>query len=1381
MPTMDVGKYCQFFDVNEKYFPCIDDSAIEAGAEWKDTYPHEAFITLLKNVERMLGGTTKRSVWIHGAYGTGKSKCAYALKKILDAPEEELKEYWEMYEPLKNNKDLLQKIIGHKERKIVTAYRYASGGITTPRDLFFAIQESVKDSIEKDERITYYGENTLKESVIAWLEDPSHKNFFNELLKKPEWSSAFSQSDAEQVLAALKNSGNVKDLMDNIFNLADREGITAMSLDADRLKTWLKDVIAKNDIKIVFVWDEFSGFFKQNRNSLDEFQKIVALCQETPFYFIIVTHQTESVINAEDQAWSVVKQRFEFSQITLPDNIAFDLIGHAFNVKAAAKETWNVCADDLNQRLTDSRREVMKAAKITDPKVIKDIMPIHPMTALVLKNIASSFQANQRSMFDFIKMANNEDVKAFQWFIRETGPDDDYPLLTIDMLWNFFYEKGRDDLSADIRMILDTFPQQNNLRDDEKRVLKTILIMQAIDKRLGGAIDLLKPTEQNISYAFEGINSGLDVTCKNIAKGLNNKGILVLNPIGENKYAYGAAVLAGDQAKIDEYKKQVRQTSSTAKLVSDGKLSTCLSLSPALRLRFADNIADGTLITVTTADFTRTINALKDKVSPWHFTAVIAFAKDQEEAASLSKSIKEAAQKEEYKSIVFIDATKTPLGEDNFNSYVEYSAMAMYYQGNNNQSSKDNARKAEQVLSVAWRNSIYNGQFVVYDANCPEGQIAANGQGVAVILQSIVLKKHKYIFDFSKGLTENQLKITQGKAAAKCGIIKKTSGVVINAEKSTLAAVWDVENYWNDPATSGLEISVIKKAVEDHISEGFDKDGQVSIDSIYELLENDYGFAPCNLSAFLTGFLLKEYAGEPYRYSDASGSHEPMSQDKLSEMIGNRVGKEPNPTYIVKMTVEEKAFYELTEKAWNIAENTCSSASQAAICVKNKMQALGLPVWTLEEVDSFGVYDVIKMYIDLVQKEGNEAHKVAITLGGISINRPSLGEQLKELITIENCQKGMRSFLKGFENSKLIDLANEIGANDNLLKDISKLFEVQYSSLWNLETGKDQIRSLIVEYTFVKYTNKILGSTASSKAEAFDTWSEQLKFAMCTCEALQAKYPDLEKCFELLLKIYKNEDVLPDQMKTYVDELTKHFDSLKDYFGNEKKVFSEIYSDYLEDLSMEDISQLKGTDLVGIFKKSKTEGNAVVKSVADEYRKNQKKTQMFALWKEKTGSKNPSDWSTKHRTPILELVPRSEYDDAKKAFETLNRTTSTDNEIDKALLFLEHTSIFDDLGNQAKIDEAFARMLGSYRVILTDLDKVRDSLERLAIDTYDWKGHPEVISKIASLAKAEYDAGGSDKVINQIKGMESDELKSYLIKLVKDNIKLGIEIMNGGN
>ena len=65
------GQYDQFFDVDEKYFPCIDDSAIAGGARWDTTYPHATFVKLLRATENMLGGSTNRSVWIHGAYGTG--------------------------------------------------------------------------------------------------------------------------------------------------------------------------------------------------------------------------------------------------------------------------------------------------------------------------------------------------------------------------------------------------------------------------------------------------------------------------------------------------------------------------------------------------------------------------------------------------------------------------------------------------------------------------------------------------------------------------------------------------------------------------------------------------------------------------------------------------------------------------------------------------------------------------------------------------------------------------------------------------------------------------------------------------------------------------------------------------------------------------------------------------------------------------------------------------------------------------------------------------------------------------------------------------------------------------------------------------------------
>ncbi|WP_329886448.1 hypothetical protein [Pseudoramibacter faecis] len=1379
--------YDQYFDVNEKYFPCIDDSAIEGGARWDDTYPHKEFIKLLKSAENMLSGSTNRSIWIHGAYGTGKSKCAYALKKILEVPDSELEAYWNTFPSLKKEYDLLTKLEGHRERGIVTVYRYATGGITTPEKFFFAIQESLHDALVSNDRISYMGENTLKENVIAWIKDPSHKRFLDDLLNKPEWQAKFPQSNSDEILNSLsKPNGDIKGLMSNIFDLAEKEGIRAMTLDADSLKNWIKDIIEKNHVKIVFFWDEFSKFFENNRYSLDEFQKIVSLCQEVPFYLVIVTHRASSIINDQDESWKIVQQRFNQVEITLPNNIAFELIGQAFKAKPAAASKWSRIADTLNARLTDSRAAVMKAANIDDPNVIKDIMPIHPMAALVLKNIAEAFASNQRSMFDFIKV--RDDSQAFQWFISHYGPEDDHPLLTIDMLWDFFYEKGKDNLSPDIRMILDTFPQQKNLRDDEQRVLKTVLIMQAIDKRLSGSIEVLKPTDQNLSYAFEGITSGeaLDTRCKGLAKGLCNKGVLVQNPIGNGKYAYGVAVLAGDQARIDDNKRRIRDSLTTANLVKEGSLETCLSLTPPLRLRFAEDITTGYITPVTVNDFTKVINTLKNCIENWHFNAVIAFSKDDTESAALRDKIKQAAFNEEYKNILFIDTTSSPLGVNDLDSYVDYAALAVYYQGSNPTSSKDNNRKAKQILSTNWKNRIYNGKFIIYNHNNPNGESVIGGAAVADVLTSIVLKRFPYIPDFGQGSSESQFKLISPRNAALCGINapQKTTGTMQGAEKYALKDVWAVDRYWEEPETSSLPISIIKRAVDEYIDTLFKKSQPVSMMDIYNLLQADYGYAPSNLTVFLMGFLLKEYSSSQIRYEDQNGAPGEMSPEKLAELIANCVNKNIE-TYIVKMTPNERAFYETTSIAWDIDENLLTSPVKAGSLIKARMQKnLKLPVWCLEEVDTDGVFGVVSQYISFVQKEGADAHQIVNEIGRESTRNKGLAQSLKKLITVDNCRKGMLSFIGNrFENGKLKKLAHEIGASDdNVLDDISRLFSVEYSALWNKDTGEDQIRKVIVDYTYVKITNNVLQSSAHSKKDADKEWKEKLEFTACSCEALQEEYPSLKTALEFLRKLYDGDDILPEQMRVYVDDLSSNSDALKSYFDSEPSAFSKIYSAYLEGLNEEDIFKLiSAPSLSGIFASSRTESNSKVKKAADEFRKNQTKTQLLKLWRDKTGTKTPMEWSSANRTPILLLVPKDEYDRADKAFSIINSGNGTEEEFQRAAEYIKNATFFSKLQSKQDIDNAFRGMLGIYGEILTDLDHVRDSLESLGLEPYKWSAsHPSVSDTIKRLAKAEYEAGGSDLAIKRIDSMKDEDLREYLISLVKSDIAIGLGILNGG-
>lgn len=1379
-------KYCEYFDVNESYFPCIDESAINAGAPWETTYPHETFIDLLNSAEKMLGGTTNRSIWIHGAYGTGKSQCAYALKKILEVPNDELRAYWDRYEPLKKNKALLEKLIGHKEQGVLTAYRYASGSITSPQLLFLAVQESIRAALDAVPG-SYKGENTLKESVIAWLTDSSHNAFVNSLLQKPEWVSEFSQSSADEIINSLRKRSDVSSLMESIFKMAEKEGITALSLTADSLCAWIKDIVAQNHTKVVLIWDEFSGFFRQNRNSLDEFQKIVALCQETHFYFVIVTHPITSIAGAsisKDDPMSVVQQRYKQIEITLPPNIAFELIGHAFSVIPAAKDQWEVMTGDLNSKISASKIAVMKAAVVKSDSVMQHMLPIHPMAALVLKNIASAFQSNQRSMFDFIKTPKDLDVHAFQWFIQNTRPDSDRSLLTVDMLWDFFYEKGKDYLTSDIKLILDTYPQQTNLTEKEKVVLKTILIMQAVDQRLGGTIPVLKATDQNLSYAFEGDWDVYENECKSIAKALVKKGVLIQTPIADGKQVYSAAVLAGDGAKIDRLKDEVRKNGTITKLVEEGtQLASALSLTPPLRLRYAVNTDTGALPVVTVTNFVKMMDQLKVKDTSWHFFAVLALARTDEEAQTFRNMIKKTIGNAEYKTILVIDALSSPLGLELFEEYVSYSAMSMYYNGNNNQQSKDNARKAREVLDRTWRDRIHDGSFIVWSYANQDGEKATGANAVHTIMQTVVLNRYNHVPDFTKGLTESQLKNTQTKQVAKYGFgLSDVKGLIAGCEKTVLGKVWNRDTYWSDQELEKEPISIIKRSVDKLIHEAFRENGRISIDEICELLETAYGFAPCNLTAFVLGFLLKEYKGDPFRSQDSEGLRESMTPDKLSEMIGNYYSKKAKTTYIVSLTPEEKSFYELTEKAWRITPNTCTSPTQASSLIQAKMRDFVYPVWTLEEVNNTGVYDIVKKYIALIQSDGKAAHTIAIEIGKIGMQRSSCGDHLQALLTADNCLNGMSLFIQHFEGGKLSTLAKEIGASDHVLSDIKKLFSVKHAAQWIASTGEDEIRKLTVEYSFVKVTNALLNVSKDSKEGAFKSWRELLKFLGLSCESIQAKYPALNNLFTLLLKIVNYEDILPDNMKMLRDELTIHNTEMHDLLSSPLNSFIDLYAPYLTGFSHEECEIIKNSITEDMFVLSATKGNAVVKKAADDYRKGQVKDQLFRLWSERTGgTKSPKHWSEHYKTPILCCIDPEIYGEAKKAFAVLNSSQHSESEIKMALEFCEGADFFDVIADSDYRNKCFMeQIVGCYSKLLPDITAIRSALEDTDIAPYDWADDPRIKAKIKNMASVEYNAGGSDAAINTIESMPIDQLKTWLKQLAVSDMELGVKIISNG-
>ena len=91
------------------------------------------------------------------------------------------------------------------------------------------------------------------------------------------------------------------------------------------------------------------------------------------------------------------------------------------------------------------------------------------------------------------------------------------------------------------------------------------------------------------------------------------------------------------------------------------------------------------------------------------------------------------------------------------------------------------------------------------------------------------------------------------------------------------------------------------------------------------------------------------------------------------------------------------------------------------------------------------------------------------------------------------------------------------------------------------------------------------------------------------------------------------------------------------------------------------------------------------------------------------------------------------------------------------------------------------KIVGDYAHLLTDINKVRNALDSLGIDVYEWSDNPSVKNKIKNMAAFEYNAGGSDKAIKTIDGMDSEQLRNWLKQLAKKDIDLGVKIIiNGG-
>lgn len=1402
----ELRKYNDFFAVDESYCPEITPNSIKEDAEgWMHTWPHTTFVELLEKTERMLAREARgkrHCIWVQGAFGTGKSRVIWTLRELLTCSEEKFNTYFNEFDALKAKPDLKAKLLAHKRGRVVTAFRYSSGDITDTRKLIMAVYESVSEAL-KQAHCEDYGLRTIRGQIAEWLEDAGNQQIFQIMMNKPNYRNrgSFNGKTPVDILNKLRSSDNADALINDILDISERERIGVYDLSIDDLKNWLTDVIDSNHLTaLVLIWDEFSGYFKQNLNALDQLQSLVELCANKPFEMVIVTHEIGALDRSgENVQLKTIRDRFEEVNIQMPDNVAFELIGHAMKPNEAAHETWEMYQDDIAGRSTESRMVVARAVGVED-SVLRKMTPIHPMAALMLKYISERFASNQRSMFNFIKNDETDDLHAFQWFISTHTPENP-DILTIDYLWDFFYEKGRDEhgsgsgrsnLDMLIAGILDSYPQyEQRLNEEQRRVLKAVLMMQAVSRRINNAISLLRPTENNIKLAFEGDDS-FSTSPALILKNqlVTQLKILFASPAENNVVEYATAMVQGDQQKIDEIIARIRNEAKTGKLLRDAQLDSAILMTASEKMRFR-------FTPVTIDDFTRITNQLVDRVTArdgdYHIYGVVCFAKDELEQARIQSLITDARCDEQKKKIVIIDASVVPMGAARFLEWAKYAGNEEYWRPKDPDLADNHKRNLNAILNE-WKTGIQTENLLVYYGDHFERTPGGVRSIRDKILPEIVLDRYPLSFD-NAAVSDNFFHADRLPDGAKKGIKRETGGIYLNGDvMGMLRNVWRVPDYWMQPSLRTLPISQLKQQLTELIETRFLTDVRISHTEIYAFLV-DHGFMPCNLYSFLAGFLLSEYAGAPYRYGIGESGDEGDTQntDKLGEHIGEcfKYKNQDLPPirnykekYIEIMSPEQKAFVDFVHDAFGVPEN--SSVERAASKMRTKLKELGYPVWCYKVIDRCNLEGYLDRIAEIANdRGGGNVPAIAKRLGKMLLDIRASSGQLIALLTPEHGAEALREFLEDYRNRELLNLAEEIGAPDPVEDVRNALSSGEYLWLWDQETGEKEINNLIVEYQIVAASNAFAGYATFEVSHDYATcmtkWKECARNTHIPSAVIQEKLPDLRQWALLLREILTDGSLpIPEKKEAFLNTITNNKAEILVFLSNRAIRFTEFFASSLHGLDAEIGKRIYLGLPNSSFIDSKSDFIRRVNDAADRERASQQITLLRTTWRTYAGFDNAHLWSDHYRTPVLAMVPAQDHEQAKRLFSTLRNNSASDADIRASQAFLDSQPAFlYKLKDQGAIDKAFIReLIGLYRSLVT-VEEAREVLSnRIPASPYEWMTGNAARAVIRETAENHYLSGANQALLDRIDQMDDAQAKKYLKQLVQDKLDVGVQMMD---
>lgn len=457
-------KYSEIVDV-QKYFNDAFDITSDNGESWKTFISNERFeynLTQIINSFTSPVFNNRKSIWIQGTYGTGKSHSLAVIKHLLSDDYNKIVDYI----PRINRSQLRNSISTFRQNKrvfpVILKGTYLIADVV---DFAYTIQQQVSEALGDIEIST----KTDFQSVLQILENGQLDSFFENLLKDNQELYSYA-TNKEQLVVALQNGE--KRVIRIIANELKRAGLGGVR--THNIVEWLaevKDELQERGIAdyLLLIWDEFTSLLdiQERRSILNLMQDIAELSYREVngntdtqgVYFLIVTHKrleaTESYKDLKEDERNMAKARFVELDYGMQPTTTFHILSEALDRKKP-----EILKNLIQENFIDVPSVRMLVDKVVDADAanaaevkekIISLYPFHPYTSYLATFVSRVVGEAERSIFGFL----NDEENGFKKFIQVDAEDKKF--LTAEYVWDFFYKTFEQNAAGHFDVITNKF------------------------------------------------------------------------------------------------------------------------------------------------------------------------------------------------------------------------------------------------------------------------------------------------------------------------------------------------------------------------------------------------------------------------------------------------------------------------------------------------------------------------------------------------------------------------------------------------------------------------------------------------------------------------------------------------------------------------------------------------------------------------------------------------------------------------------------------------------------------------------------------------------------------------------------------------------------